>query len=40
VVTHSQIIDLSNGDVVITDNGVSRHFREAFDNIDVELHAV
>ena len=40
VVTHSQIVDLSNGDVIITDSGLSSVFREAFGSLDVELHTV
>jgi len=39
-VTHSQITDITGVDAIITDNGLNERFREAFSNLDVELHIV
>ncbi len=40
VVTHGKIADLSVVDVVVTDKGLDRRFREELATMDVELHYV
>jgi DeoR/GlpR family transcriptional regulator of sugar metabolism len=37
VITHSQVMELSDGDMIITDSGVSSNFSEAFGTLGVEL---